>query len=700
MMTMQKLEEKLQKADRKQAGLYLFCNFISLMLISAYSAMIFSPTILTVLPEGGDSRKQMIAIFVLALFGCTVFTVYAASLFFRKKSRQLGTLMALGASRRRLAPGLFREVFILSTVSALAGLLMGFPFVWILWSLFRMLIVDSAQMDLVLDFRCLFVSVPFFLIVVLFSCITAFRYLKRTNIMDTIREEHKNEPVRELGRWCGPVGIVVLLLGAVMGYNASEVYQNLFSAYPPVWINLFYVPVFIGLYMIILHTVVHGWGRNKKNPYKALISRSMMKFQGRQTVNNLLVCTVLIAGGCFGLFFLPMMGSSQILETSKRPFDYFFQYRADQNVPTQNEIEQLAAPYGIHLQDWSNGEYLLLAMDGQEIFEDGRSYHYEYTQFLQSGKFMSESNFSALTGIDADVKPGTYKGISNEEETGTYFMRLESKVLTNLSTMATCDTKFDGFIHYGLLVDQRGYYVLDDADYAAIKEGISDEYLGTMFAFNSNGEDSYDFAYELFLKFTHSFSDDCELPIYYDPIEKYACEQRGEIYWGDTDEMSQISYDDPDSSDFRMYWTYMPKIRILDQNDYMRTYAVYLMMFLFIAIICLLAALVIGYTRCQTIALNNRYLFDDLKKLGASSSFLTREVKNQCRKVFQTPSIIGISLMFLLYTMIMFANDGTLTYSEIIGLFACAGSLLLVTLTIYIIYRLTIKKVKEELKIR
>lgn len=700
MMTMQKLEEKLQKADRKQAGLYLFCNFISLMLISAYSAMIFSPTILTVLPKGGDSRKQMIAIFVLALFGCTVFTVYAASLFFRKKSRQLGTLMALGASRRRLAPGLFREVFILSTVSALAGLLMGFPFVWILWSLFRMLIVDSAQMDLVLDFRCLFVSVPFFLIVVLFSCITAFRYLKRTNIMDTIREEHKNEPVRELGRWCGPVGIVVLLLGAVMGYNASEVYQNLFSAYPPVWINLFYVPVFIGLYMIILHTVVHGWGRNKKNPYKTLISRSMMKFQGRQTVNNLLVCTVLIAGGCFGLFFLPMMGSSQILETSKRPFDYFFQYRADQNVPTQNEIEQLAAPYGIHLQDWSNGEYLLLAMDGQEIFEDGRSYHYEYTQFLQSGKFMSESNFSALTGIDADVKPGTYKGISNEEETGTYFMRLESKVLTNLSTMATCDTKFDGFIHYGLLVDQRGYYVLDDADYAAIKEGISDEYLGTMFAFNSNGEDSYDFAYELFLKFTHSFSDDCELPIYYDPIEKYACEQRGEIYWGDTDEMSQISYDDPDSSDFRMYWTYMPKIRILDQNDYMRTYAVYLMMFLFIAIICLLAALVIGYTRCQTIALNNRYLFDDLKKLGASSSFLTREVKNQCRKVFQTPSIIGISLMFLLYTMIMFANDGTLTYSEIIGLFACAGSLLLVTLTIYIIYRLTIKKVKEELKIR
>ena len=86
MMTMQKLEQKLQKADRKQAGLYLLCNFIALMLISAYSAMMFSPTVLTILPEGGDSRKQIVAIFILALFGCVIFTIYAANLFFRKKS--------------------------------------------------------------------------------------------------------------------------------------------------------------------------------------------------------------------------------------------------------------------------------------------------------------------------------------------------------------------------------------------------------------------------------------------------------------------------------------------------------------------------------------------------------------------------------------------------------------------------------------
>lgn len=89
MITLKQLEKKLQKADTKIAGLYLFCNFVSLLLITAYSVMMFSPTVLLVLPKGGDSRKQMTAIFVLALFGCVVFTVYASGLFFRKKAKQL-----------------------------------------------------------------------------------------------------------------------------------------------------------------------------------------------------------------------------------------------------------------------------------------------------------------------------------------------------------------------------------------------------------------------------------------------------------------------------------------------------------------------------------------------------------------------------------------------------------------------------------
>ena len=100
-INMRQMERKLQKADRKQARLYLFCNFMALMIISAYSALMLSPTVQKVFPEGGDSAKQMYMIFVMTLVGCVVFTIYALGLFFRHKSGQLGILMALGASRKR-----------------------------------------------------------------------------------------------------------------------------------------------------------------------------------------------------------------------------------------------------------------------------------------------------------------------------------------------------------------------------------------------------------------------------------------------------------------------------------------------------------------------------------------------------------------------------------------------------------------------
>ena len=260
--------------------------------------------------------------------------------------------MALGASRKCLAPGLFREVLALSGISSLTGCLAGFPFVWLIWSIFRLFLVDSPEMALRFDLRCLFISFLFLLMVIGFSCLTAWRYLQKTNIIDIIQEEHKNEPIREPGKWFGPVGIVILLVGAVLGYSAPSIYIHQYSAYPPAWLNILYVPVFVGLYMIMLHTVVHGWSRRRKHPYKNIFSRSMMKFQGRQTVNNLLVSTVLIAGASFAIFYLPMMGTGLLMETANRPYDYFFHYRADQTVPTENEIKTIAERNDEKIKDW------------------------------------------------------------------------------------------------------------------------------------------------------------------------------------------------------------------------------------------------------------------------------------------------------------------------------------------------------------
>lgn len=698
-MTLKTMEGKLQKADRKHARLYLFCNFMALMIISAYSALMLSPTVQTVFPEGGDSRKQMNAIFVLTLVGCVIFTMYASGLFFRHKSGQLGILMALGAPPKRLLPGLLREVLYLSGISSVVGIVAGFPFVWLIWRGFRFVLIDSADMLLRFDARCLFVSVAFLALAVGLACVNAWRYLRKTNIMEVIREEHINEPIKELGRWCGSAGILIILAGAFMGYSTPALWEILFSAYAPAWTSLLYVPVFAGVYMVMLHTVVHGWKSHRKNPYKNIISRSMMKFQGKQTVNNMIIVTLLIAGACFAIFYIPIVGVGGLLVYENQPYDYFFHYRADQSVSGEEEIRALADEYGLTLKDYTGCEYITLGI-GQRTYveeEDGRHFHVEYVPISGEAKILSEDAYHILTGEQVDVLPGTYRNITNKEETSLYTNESAGH-LTNMATRKQLETKFAGYLHYDLLTDHVGYYVIDNADYEKIAEGLTDEWRGKIVGFNIAGKDSYEFADNLFHRFVASFDESCAVS-YYDRVQKIMANEKGKIYWMDEAEEGKLDFRDVDTSEFRLTWTYYPSFRILGKNDFLLTMAVFFMMFLFIFIVCLLTSLVVCYTRCQTIVLNNRYIFDDLKKLGASPAFLSKEVRSQCSSVFRTPMLAGMSGMSFLFLLILYGNDGRISNSEVIGFIICMLILLGIGVLIYVVYRGTVKNMKKQLAI-
>lgn len=699
-MNMKKMEQKLRRADRKYAKLYLFCNFMALMIISAYSALMFSPTVQTVFPPGGDSRRQMNAIFVMTLFGCVVFTLYAVGLFFRHKSRQLGILMALGASRKKLLPGLFREVFVLSAFSCTAGIVAGFPFVWLIWSAFRLFLVDSSEMELHFDLRCLFLSLAFLLLVVCFACLSAWRYVRKTNIMEVIREEHINEPVKELGKWCGPAGFILILAGAVMGYAAPGFWQRVFSVYPPAWCSILYAPVFVGLYMVMLHTVVNGWGNRRKNPYKNIISRSMMKFQGKQTVNNLIIVTILIAGACFAIFYLPAVSSGALLGYAERPFDYYYEYRADQRVPGEEAVKELAGGYQLTLKDWEQCEYITVGAGGRMQVEeaDGRHFHVEYMPVAVEMNLLSEDAYRVLTGETAKIDPGTYRCVTNRDES-SLSTNESAEHLTNMTTRMQLEVSFAGYLHYDLLVGEVCFAVVSNEDYAKLAEGLSDEWRGGVVQFNVDQEDSYAFAKDFYHRFVSSFDESCEYAGYYDRVYKIVLEEEGKDYWGDSDPIMKVHYEELDSSTFKLSWRYQPRFRILDQNDFLIMMAVFFMMFLFIFIVCLTTALVVCYTRCQTIALNNRYIFDDLRKLGASPDFMGKEVCSQCSNVFRIPALVGTGAMYLLFAMILYANDGQIIFSEIIALSVCFGVILLVGIMVFLVYRLTVRNMKKQLEI-
>lgn len=698
---MKELEARLRRTDRKQAGLYLLCNFISLMLMTAYSALMFSPTVLNIFPEGGDSLRQLYMIFIMTLFGCTVFTVYAASLFFRKKSRQLGILMALGASRKTLAPGLFREVILLSGSSAFLGILAGFPFIMILWKLFRFFIVDNQYMVLNLDFSCLWIPLVFALLVLFCACLLAFVYLRKTDILDVIQEEHQNEPVRELGLWCGPVGIILLIGGAMLGYNFPTFYRDLTHRFPSALLKvLCYSPVFAGLYMIMLHTVVNGWRFRRKNPWKNIVAKSMMKFQGKQTVNSLLVTTVLIAGGCFGIFYLPMLGTGTSMTIEQREYDYSWFWPSDQALPSEEEIQTLAKEHEVQIADWKECPYLSLAVDSNMMIDnDDGSFSWKYYEIASEGHFLSERDFNKISGQNLSVEPGEYYAVTNREET-SYRIVDNSTRFTNMTTREVLPVSFKGFVHF----EQLGALyvgILDDGDFQKISQGLTPKWHGTMAFFNSEGKDSHPFARAFYEKIVASFDDDSISTGLYDPVEYLMTEGYTNDYFGtsyrNADE--RLDRSQLDSADFRMFWNYMPQFRVLDSTEQLNTFSVFMMTFLFIGIVCFTAALVISYTRCQTLALNNAYVFYDLKRLGASPEYLSRELRRQAGPVFKIPAVVGMSCMVLLYGMMLYANDNRYTQSEIAGFLVCLEVIAVIALLFYAVFLKTLSGLRRQLEI-
>ena len=93
-MTLHKLFSKLRRQNKGQYLMLGFCIFLSVLLLTAFALMYFGPTVQDFLPEGGDTRKLAVLLIGVTAVGCTIFTLYASSLFFRFKSREYGIFLS------------------------------------------------------------------------------------------------------------------------------------------------------------------------------------------------------------------------------------------------------------------------------------------------------------------------------------------------------------------------------------------------------------------------------------------------------------------------------------------------------------------------------------------------------------------------------------------------------------------------------
>lgn len=707
MKTFAQVYETLRRKNRKQYALLIGCLFFSVLLISAYLFLMRSPTVLTVLPEGGDSRKQVMMIFVLTMTGCGVFSLYAASLFFRQKSKAIGILLALGTERLALSKQFMKELCIISLMSCSAGILLSIPLTLGIWNGFRLFIVDTEEMVLFLDWNILSISLLFSVCVTGMLLFMGMRSIRRINILEIIQEQHTSEPIHDVPSKYGMIGILLVIIGAILGYHVPSFCVLTLHWYPPeILTAIFYIPIFIGLYMILLHTVVNGW-RKKKSSYKDIIATSQMRFQGRQTVQSLLVMTVLIAGAYFASFYAPMLGVGAMMEFDARPFDYSYQYRMDQDLPTESEVRQLADQYDVNVTEWHSAPMIRLGVDGTEHVETqtslGVTWESVYTTLLQSELFLSESSYTALTGEVLHLEPGTLGAVLDSQGSILMTFAADATLLTNTITGQTLTVSSVTPLENDSLY---GHYVMNDTDYLLMSHELTPDWQERICLFNvADCSQTYDFARALFNSIIEHSDHQVEVIDAWDPIQKQNAEAKGDAYWADSDHLEEngiepIHYEDKDSTDFRLYWKYMPRFRVMDKADYVKTMAVFLMVFTLVAIICFAAVFVIAYTRSMTLAMNGQQLYDDLRHLGASNKYLYQTIRSQIKRVFCTPAIIGTSIIYAFYAMIMFFNDNKLSMNELAGMVACLLLIVVISAAFYGIYRITLKKVCAVLHIR
>lgn len=688
---------RLRRKNMQQYGLLAGCCFFSVLLITAYVCMMRSPTILNVLPEGGDSRKQVMMIFTLAVIGCGVFTIYAASLFLRQKSREMGIFLALGANRSQLKRELMGELTLLSLVSCAGGALLGAPLAWGLWQIFRMFVVDTEEMTLTFDPQAYVLAGGFSLFVIGALIFLGRRSIQKTNIIDIIQESRKSEPIRAVPRWYGPAGIGLLVIGGFLGYIMPTVFIRGLHWYPPAGLTApFYLPALAGLYMILLHTVVNGWHR-KQHRYKNLIATSMMKFQGRQTVNNMLVISLLIAGAYFGSFYAPMLGTGSMMSYDSRPVDYAYHYRADQNLPTEQEVRDMAQEYGVTITSWREVPMARLAVDGYMHVETegavGATWESQYQEVHSSTLFLSESAYRTLTGEEIDLLPGEISGIM--DATGSGYFDSDATLVTNYLTGEQFPVTPVEIQKHDVLY---GRFVVDDGDYEKMTAGLTADWQEKMVFFDvEDCKGSYDFAKALFNRIVDASGSEVAMVDGWDPVQRdYYIREEGEYFLDE----EFLSYDRRDSSEFRLGWQYMPQFRVLDRADFVRTTAVFLILFIFIAIICFAAVFVIAFTRSMTIALTSRQVYEDMRKLGAPNAYLYDSIRGQVSKVFFVPALTGTSLIYGFYIMIMYFNDNRLTLQEVAGMAVCLALVAAVSGAFYGFYRFTLRRVCRELHVR
>ena len=703
-MTLRILWGKLRKKNKNDYRQFQFSVSFAVMLISSFLLLICSPLIQGAFPEGGDSSKQAWLIFAAAAVGCIVFVLYVTKLFLRYKSREIGIFLALGAEKHMLKRSLTAELAQMTAICSVIGIAVGAVISFLAGKLMEVLVADVYDGKFSYTLNGFLLSVLYSVVLFLIIQFQAGRSMKRTNVMEVINEQRRQEPMKKsVSKAYLISGIVMTLVGIFCAMILPQIIAYAAGLFIGSYMNAFYLLALLGIYRILVYAVSsHQRGRNPQKYYNNLIDYGMMKFQGASVVRNMLVITLLLFGGLFAIAYFPMYLTTTSSDMGYEA-EFSYRYLNDAAEPSEAEISSLAADHNISVTDYREGSFIRIVGDGvdRDVDDSGQlieTYYEKYARY----DVTSASEFEKLTGISLDIPDGTYYqiiGSSSRENLWTKYGEMEHLYVTDedafLPFTFTDTVTYESLnISGDISMGDAARFVVSDSDFQRLGSGLDESSRETQVLFSTDGitRDKIAFSNDLFRELADRMSPSMDVMDYYNSVtEERVGAEYTESYTG--------AIVDPENPLKATDWQFAPlMVPILDQQLLMDL-STRLMMFAYIFIICIAASGVIGYTRSQNVGLTNQQVFEDIKRLGADLKYRRTLMRRQLRKVFVLPTILGVGLCILYETLMMWNNDRYLAPGEIRALLALAAVAAVVVVYQYAIYRMSVRKTGKLLKL-
>ena len=700
-MTMSKITAKLRKKNRDQYLLLGICIFLSVILVTSFTMMYFSPSIQELLPPGGDTRKLMKLMMGVVMIGCLIFTLYGSSLFFRKKSREFGVMLALGEERGALAGQLAKELAAVVVKYVLSGILLAVPVSYLIWKLFQAIALNTARLKYRPGNAGIFAGILFAAILSLCILVLGIRFIRQADIMNILNASRKTEMVREIKPWFGRLGAALVAAGLFLAMAVPQLTVRLFrQGMPAIW-NVTYLLGIAGLYLIVLSAV--GYSKKGKHPekyYKNIISTNLMRFTARQTTRNMLCIALLVFVMVGSAFWGVMYYFSAMDGGGEAPYDYSWHYPAKEAQIGKEETEKIAREHKVTLTAYEDLDSLQLVIryTGRDMDEQKRYFDAEYEKLAT---FIAASDFERISGRSISLKAGEYQTVTTTDFQENVWVSVDClNEIENPATGERMVPEFRGTAEFdNLAIGSDPFaFLLSDEDYNRFAKDLPDDWKEKHAFFNAEymtdaGDKKfyeYEFADAVIQEYIARATELSNHYGLYDSREEELALAAGKEYGyaGKID----LSPDNPQIMDD---WKYAPFSKVFLQANAMEMVAVFVLLSIYISVISLTAAGIMSYIRSITIAMDNRQLFEDLRRLGTDDAYEEKVIKVQLRKIFAYPVAAGCTVVGLFSLFLTYFNDMRLQAFEVNMLLLEVLLMIFIAGVLYVVYRIAYGKMRR-----